>query len=153
MAERFSIFASVLAITSAAIKSSINLFEIANGIKTGSKEIEAISRDAKSIYCTISSLHATLRNGKIRAGNFEDDAMLEMIKSLAPPLSNCETVLADLVFKMQKLLKLNTKDVGDWTGVTSVKWVLYKKNEIKDVRLRLEAAKSTLNTAMNGVLV
>lgn len=112
MAEPFSIFASALTVAAAAVESSRILLEVANGIKTGSKEIKAISRDAQSIQSTISSLHATLKNGKIRAGNTDDDAMLEIIKSLIAPLSNCEMVLEELAFKMQKMSKLTTKDVG-----------------------------------------
>lgn len=153
MGEPLSIFAGVLAIATAAIQSSVFLIEIANGIKSSSKEIQAISRDAQSIYSTISSLEATLKNGKIKAGTMDDDAILEIIKSLTAPLSNCKMVLEELVVKIRKLFKLTTKDVGDRTGVMNLKWALYKKNEIRDVQLRLEAAKSTLNTALSGFSV
>jgi hypothetical protein len=153
MAEPLSIFAGVLAIATAAIQSSLFLIEITNSIKSSSKEIQAISRDAQSIYSTISSLHATLKNGNIKAGAIDDDAILEIIKSLTAPLSNCEVVLEELVVGMQKLFKLITKDVGGRTGVLNLKWALYKKNGIKDVQLRLEAAKSTLNTALSGFSV
>lgn len=89
----------------------------------------------------------------MRAGNVNDDTILEMARGLRDPLSNCEMVLEELVFKLQKQLKLTTNDTGDWTGTTSAKWRLYVRNEVKDLQSRLEAAKSTLNTALSGVAV
>ena len=154
MADPISIFASVIAIATAAIQSSRAIFEITNGIKTSSREIQAISRDALAVHSTISSLHAILRKGERSAGNArDDDAILEMARSLRVPLSNCEMVLEELVFKLQKLLKSNTRDARDWPRTTSVKWVLFVKKEVRDLQLRLEAAKSTLNTALSGVAV
>ena len=148
-----SIIGGVLTISAAAIKSSVTLVEMVNGIKSHSKEIQAISRDAQSIRSTISSLHTILQNGEIKAGIMDDDAMLEIIKSLTAPLSNCEMILEELVLKMQKQVKFVSKDIGDRAGIMSLKWVLYKKNEIRDVQVRLEAAKSTLNTALNSISV
>lgn len=161
MAEPFSIFASALAVAAAAIQSSRILIEIASGMKTTPKEVIAISQDAQSIHDTISSLHTTLTNAKAKIKTVNntdnDDVMMfdEIMENLTNPLSNCEKILKELVFAMQKQLKFITKDVGgDRTGgVTSLKWVLYKKDKIKELQHRLEAAKLTLNTALSGVLM
>lgn len=72
------------------------------GIKIGSKEIQAIFRDAQSIHSTIRSLHAVLRKGKMRAETVDDDRVLEMARGSRDLLSNCEMVLGELVFKLQK---------------------------------------------------
>ena len=151
MADPLSISASVLTITTAVIQSSKVLFEITKGIKTGSKEIKAISRDAQSLYATLFSLRTALKAIETRRMNTKDDAMLVMITGLMDPLSNCEIALAELVSKLRKVLKCGSKDTEERTSITGVKWVLYLRNDIRDLQSRLGTAKATLNTALSGI--
>ncbi|KAG8527797.1 uncharacterized protein KY384_007951 [Bacidia gigantensis] len=153
MADPFSIFAGVLATAAAAIKSAKTVHEVAKGIKGASQEVQAIARDADSLHHTISLLHATLKHKEVRAKYFEDGELLEMVICLQSPLSNCEVVLQELIFRLRKQLKLFRKGTGDWSGLKSVKWALFTKNDIKELQLRLETAKATLNTALSGVSV
>ena len=153
MADPFSIFASVLATATAVIQFSRAIFEVTNGVKTASKEIQAISRDALSLHATLSSLYPILRKGELSTKDANDNTIFEMARGLEAPLLDCKVVLKELDCKLQKQLKLTTKGSRDWAGAASVKWVLYVKNEVKDLQVRLEAAKLTLNTALSGVAV
>ena len=153
MTDPLTIFASVLAISGAAIRSLKALFDLVDGIKGAPEEIKSISKDARSLYTTISSLNATLEDAKTKEVLIDDDAMLEMIKNLTSPLSNCETVLAELVLKMQKPLKVSSDNRGDRMSTMRVRWALFIKGEARSLQFRLEAAKSTLNTALNGISV
>ena len=151
MADPLSIIASVVAITAAAIRSSKTLFELVDDIKGGPEEIKSISRDTHSFYSIIFSLNATLEDTSIRDAVSGDDAMLEMIGNLTRPLSNCEAVLVELMVKIQKQLKLGSDGRGNRMSATNVEWGLFTKSEIRGLQLRLEAAKSTLNSALNGI--
>lgn len=151
MADPLSIFASVLAIAGAAIQSSKALFELVDDIREGPEEIRSISRDAHSFYSVVFSLNTTLGDAKIREIISGDDAMLEMIGNLTSPLSNCEAVLAKLMIKMQKQLRLGSDGRDNRMRLTNVKWGLFTKSEVRGLQLRLEAAKSTLNSALNGI--
>ena len=151
MADPLSIFASVLALASAAVQSSKAIFELVDDIREGPEEIRSISRDAHSFYSVVFSLNAALGDARIRETISGDDAMLQMISNLTSPLSNCEAVLARLMIKMQKQLKLGSDGRGDRMRLTSVKWGLFTKSEVRGLQQRLEAAKSTLNGALNGI--
>lgn len=152
MADPLSIFASVLAIASTVIQSSKALFELVDDIREGPEEIRSISRDAHSFYSVVFSLNTTLGDARIREIISDDDALLDMISNLKSPLSNCEAVLAKLMIKMQTL-RLGPESRGDRMRLASVKWGLFSKSEVRGLQLRLEAAKSTLNSVLNGISV
>lgn len=151
MADPLGIIASVVAIATAAIRSSKALFELVDGIKRGPEEIKSISRDAHSFHSIVFSLNATLEDPSFTDVISGDDSMLEKVGNLARPLSDCEAVLSELMVKMQKQLKHGSDNSGDRMSFTNVKWCLFIKSEVRVLQLRLEAAKSTLNSALNGI--
>ena len=69
-----------------------------------------------------------------------------MIGNLAGPLENCQVVLGE-----QKQLKPHLEGKGFQMSTVSVKWCLFTKAEIRGLQLRLEAAKSTLCSALDAV--
>ena len=153
MADPLSIVASVLAIATAAVQSSKALFELVDDIRGGHEEIKSISKDAHSFHSIIHSFSITLKNASIREIISDDDGMLEMIKDLESPLFNCEEALSELMVKLQKRLKLDTDRRGLSRSIVNVKWGLFTKSEVRRLQLRLEAAKSTLNSAMSAISV
>lgn len=152
MADPLSVIGGVLTIAGAAIQASRTLFELVDDIREAPEEIRSISRDAHSFYSVVFSLNTTLRDIRIRDIISDDHAMLVMIDNLKCPLSNCEALLAQLMIKMQTL-KLGSEGRGDRMRLTYVKWGLFSKSEVRGLQLRLEAAKSTLNSVLNGISV
>lgn len=151
MAEPLSVFASILAIVTAGIQSSRALVEITKDINTGSEEIKSISRDAQSVHYTICALRAALRLIETKKMNLQDDIVVQMITSLISPLSGCETTLAELASKLQKVSKYNSRDFEKRTNFIGFRWAFFIKHDVKDLQVRLESQKSTLNTALSGI--
>lgn len=151
MAEPFSIVASLLTVAAAVIQSSKAVMQIIDGFKAGSKELAAVARDTQAIYHTVSTLHATLHDGKLCATTIKTDLMLLVVESLSNPLLNCQIILDALILKMEGRFKPCTKDGERWTGLTSVKWVLSTKHEIQELQSQLEAAKTTLITTLSAM--
>lgn len=152
MPDPATIIATVIPIAGAAIQSSKALFELVDDLRGGPEEIQSISTDAHSFYSIINSLKALLEDASIGEVIGGDDNMLNMIRNLTNPLSNCEAVLAKLTIKIQKHSRLDSDSRGDRMSVR-VRWCLLTKKEVRDLQLRLGAAKSTLNSALNVISV
>lgn len=152
MADPLSVIGGILTIAGAAIQVSKTLFELVDDIRECPEEIRSISRDTHSFYSVVFSLNITLGDNRIREIISSDYAMLDMISNLKGPLSNCEAILAKLMIKI-RTLKLSSEGRGDWIRLTNVKWGLFSKSEVRGLQLRLEAAKSTLNSVLNGISV
>lgn len=150
MADPISILGLVLAIAGAAS----TLLELLKNIREGPEEIKTISKDAHCIAAIVSELQAILENARNREIIDGEDAMLQMIDYLKIPLSNCQEVLDKLVKRVSKLQKKSrpgSEGRADRTRFPNIKWGLSIKSEVRQIQLQLEAAKSTLNTALSGI--
>ncbi len=150
MADPLSIITGIAGIATAAHQSSKALFELIKDVKGYSEEIKAVSRDVHAFYSITYSLNVMLKEEVIIDAIGGDEAMLEMIMNLSNPLSNCRTVLGELMLKLQKHLKAASDENCRMTS-TSLKWGLFTKGEVKTLQSRLETAKATLNTALNSL--
>ena len=151
MADPFSIVAGVLGIANVAVQSSKVFLELVNDIKGGPAEIRSVSRDVHAFYAIVFSLNVTLKEVNIKNVITCDEAMVNMIGNLAGPLENCQVVLGELMVKTQKQLKPRLESKGFRMGTIGLKWCLFTKSEIRGLQLRLEAAKSTLCSALDAV--
>lgn len=151
MADPLSSIASVIGITATVIQLSKAFVELANDIRGGPEEIKSISRDVHAFCSIIFSLNATLKEEDIQKAINGDEAMAKMIQNLTGPLKNCQAVLGELMVKIQKLAVPRLEGTGFRMNSTSVKWGLFNKSELRDLQLRLEAAKSTLGRALEAV--
>lgn len=152
MADPLSIVAGVIGLAAAVYQSSKTLFELVDSIKQGPDEIKAISKDVRAFYSIIISLSATLSDSDMRNVLDGDVAMLEMVKLLNEPLSNARMVLGELMVKIQPQLKPATDGNGHRISLMNVKWGLSTKTKVRDLLLRLEATKSTLNSALTAII-
>ena len=149
MADPFSTIAGIISIIGAVINSSKKLFELVRHIKDADEEIQAISRDVQALHTILSSLDVSLNDEDVRHVIVGDESMAKMVGNLGNPLSNCRLVLESLTAKIQKQLRPATE--GRRPLLINVKWSLFVKGEIKDLQLRLEAAKSTLGNALDAI--
>ena len=138
MADPLSISAGVLAVVTAVMQSSKKLVAITKDIKTGSEEINAISREAQSLQQIICLLLAALQTVEREIVNTGDDAILEMLLAVTNPQSNCEDVLVEITTKLQKTLKYGSKATGERTDVIGLRWALYVKIDVKSLQTRLK---------------
>lgn len=151
MTDPVSIVTGVIGIATAAIQSSKVFFELVNDIKGGPAEIRSVSRDVHAFYAIVFSLNATLKEVNVKNVITCDEAMVSMIGNLAGPLENCQVVLGELMVKIQKQFKPGLESKGFRISTRSVNWCLFTKSEIRTLQLRLEAAKSTLCSALDAV--
>ena len=145
MAEPLSIFSGIVGISAAAIKASKEVFELVDAVRGGPEEIRSISRDLHAFYSVVFSLNVSFKQKDVRDVISSDEAMVEMIGNLIGPLENCQIVLGALMVKIQKCDK--------WArmSLTSLKWGLFTKSEVRDLQVRLEATKSTLISALDTI--
>ena len=72
-------------------------------------------------------------------------------QNLEYPLRNCETLLSELVAKVVFHFGQQSDGKRNGMGFANLKWSLATKHRIGDLRSRLEAAKSTLNSALSAI--
>ena len=151
MTDLLSIIAGVLAIATATIQSSKRICELVSDIRECPKEIAAITRNAQAFCTVLSSLSALLRDDDVKEIISGDDIMFDMIENLKDPLEHCRLVLEGLTVKIQKHTKPNVNGKGFRLNAAYLKWGILTKGEIKDLQLRLESTKSTLNGALDAL--
>ncbi|KAL6712744.1 hypothetical protein ACLMJK_009682 [Lecanora helva] len=141
----------VVGVATAAIQSSKAVFELVDNFKEGSDEIASISKDMRAFPSVITSLNSTLKDESITNVISGDSAITEMVQLLQNPLSNCQIVLGEIMFKIEYLLRLTPHGKGQRTPLANVKWSLSTKTKVRSLLLRLEATKSTLVSALNAI--
>ncbi|KAL8867528.1 MAG: hypothetical protein Q9174_005609, partial [Haloplaca sp. 1 TL-2023] len=151
MADPLSGIAGVVGIATAAIRSSKALFDLVNDTKRAPTEIKAIARDVYAFASIVLSVSATLKRDIVRGSYGDDESVAEAIGNIRLPLSNCHTVLEDLIAGLQKGSKLSSVANKSQRAFINLKWAVFTKNEIKELRDRLEAAKSTLDVALSVI--
>ena len=149
MADPISITASVIGIAAATIKSAKVLFELIDDIKNGPSEVRSVSKDAHAFHSTISALSATLKDSKLWHVIQRDEALVDMLRSLSPPLGNCQELLGELIGLIQKQLRRSNDSRGSKTVYVVAHWTLFTKSRLRALQVRFEASKSTLCSALN----
>ena len=152
MADPLSIIAGVITIATVLVQSSKALSKLIDNIKGAPGVVKAVACDVHTFRSIISSLKFALEERDIKDAVSIDTALVEMIGSLLNPLSNCEEALQNLIFKIQSRLECSESNAFRAT-VLNLKWGLFVKKEVKDLESRLEATKSTLDTALDIIAV
>ena len=150
MTDPLSIIAGVLAIATATIQSSKAVFELVGDISKRPKELVAIVQDVQAFYAVLSSLSALLEDEDLQEIISGDRVMLNIIETLTEPIEICRLVLREVTAKIQEQSRpvLNRRIYPIYT---SLRWGLCTKGEVRDLQLRLEQAKSTLNSALDSL--
>ncbi|KAL8687867.1 MAG: hypothetical protein Q9218_006079 [Villophora microphyllina] len=147
--DPLSIIAGVLGITSVVAHASKNLCELVDGIRSAPAEIKNISRDTHAFYSILFSLESSLKDSKISAVIAEDDTLTALVGNLRLPLSNCSSVIGQLMIKIQSFTR--PLDGERWRmSSNDLKWYFGKK-EILELAARVEASKATLDTGLTAV--
>ncbi|KAL8923308.1 MAG: hypothetical protein Q9208_004708 [Pyrenodesmia sp. 3 TL-2023] len=147
--DPLSIIAGLLGIAAVAAQSSKALCDLTDAIRSAPDEIKNISRDTHAFYNIIFSLESSLRDPKITTVIAEDEPLTALLGNLRDPLSNCASVLGQLMLKIQSFvrpldgerLRMSSNDLKWWYG----------KKEILELTARVEATKATLNTGLTAV--
>lgn len=150
MTDSFSVVTGVLGILSSVIATSKSVTETLNDISEASNEIRCLLEDCHAFYSVVRSLDIALREQNVQDTVGSDPAILDMISNLADPLRNCRAVLTDLMVKMRKQPRL-PDGKGSSMSLGNLKWALSTKGEARNIQLRLETTKSTLNNALDAV--
>ena len=143
------IVSGTIGFTRLALEASKVLLDLVNDIRKAPTEIRSVSKDIHAFYSIVFSLDIALRERDVQAVLQNDEAMVEMLGNLTVPLDSCRTVLGELMLKIQKLLKHGSKGKGLF--VSSLRWSLFNKNEIKQLQVRLETLKSTFSSALDAI--
>ena len=149
MADPISIIAGIVSISGAAMQSSTAFLNVMREMRSTFDEIRSVSRDVHAFYTIVLSLSAALEEGNVRDMISDDENIIEMIGNLAAPLNNCQIVLSKLLVKVTRQLKPAAK--GSRSLSRDMKWILFTKNEVRDLQQRLEATKSTLGSALSAI--
>ena len=151
MADLFSIIAGVVGIATAAVQFSKTLFDLMKDIRGAPAEVKAISRDVYAFACIVLTVSATVEQDVLRGYLSDDGSIVLTIGNLRLPLSNCQAVLEELIAKLQKGSRLSVVNNGSRRAFINLKWVIFTKNEVKELRSRLEDTKSTLAVALSAI--
>ncbi len=137
MADPLSVIAGVAGIANAALQSSKALSELINDIKGCSEEIKAVSRDVHAFHSITYSLNVILKEEAVRDAIGGDQAIVEMIRNLSGPLSNCQAVLGELMLKVQTQLRADSDGKRSRMGSANLKWGMFTKGDVRTLRYSL----------------
>ncbi|KAK6505814.1 hypothetical protein TWF481_007705 [Arthrobotrys musiformis] len=151
MAEALGVATGVIALASAAIKTTRAVIEIINGIKDAPKHVTDLQYDVQSLHSTLTELEAAEKqrladtaasnpsSGKDDKGKVVSDAGYDRIKD---QLKHCKTVLKSVEDELRPVLeqmKGGKKQVV-WASIC----VAFTEKTIKEHSSRLEKARSGL---------
>ena len=151
MADPLSIIAGVVGIVTAAVQSSNTLFDLIKDIRGAPAEVKAISRDVYAFASIVLTVSATVEQDILRGCLSDDGSIVLIIGNLRLPLPNCQAVLEELIAKLQKGSRLSLINNGSRRAFINFKWIMFTKNEVKELQGRLEDTKSRLNVALSAI--
>ena len=151
MADPLSVFTASLAIVTAAIQSAKDLVTAIQSTRTAPGEVAHICQDIQAFQSALSSFQAILKDKDIIRTVSQDAEMLNMTGNLAIPIQHCERLISDLLKKTRDRLQPNPDGQSFRVVVKNLKWALFTKREVKELRAFLEDAKSTLNYARGAI--
>ena len=146
-----SVFASVIAVATAAIQTSSQVCAFINSVKNCPEDIRSISRDVQALHSIICSIRALMIDVETRQIMSCDDSMVQMMDNLSDPLDGCQELLTQLASKLIKSSGTVSRGKPPWLNRANLKWGLHTKTEVKHLQLRLEATKSTLGAALDSI--
>lgn len=150
MSDPFSIIAGVISIATVAAQSSQALSNLIDNIREAPREIRAVARDVHAYRSIVSSLKIAVEERDVKSAVSGDAALVEMIGNLSYPLNTFEEALQSLVSRM--LIGFGRSESNAFRKSTlNVKWGFFARKEVKELQSRLEAAKSTLNAALETI--
>ena len=148
MADPLSIFLSTLAIITAASQSVKGLFAIIKSIKGASSEILFISRDLQAFQSVIFSLRSILEDEDTAAIIAGDCVMLEATTNLDGPLESCQILLDKMLTTASRRLEPQSSGKRLQIVARNLRWGLFTRRELKNLRRSLQEAKHTLSSAL-----
>ena len=149
--DALAIISGVIAVSGAAIGASKSLLDIVDTIKNAPEEITAIAKDTRAFSNVVSSLETALRDHQVKEVLHGDPSMTELVEKLKEPLQNCSTILSQIKPRIQKYLK-PANGGGSQINKRGFKW-FFARQEVKECMTRLEATKTTLDSALTSIVV
>ena len=148
MTDPLSIITATINIAAAVISSSKAINEFVSSIRDAPNEIKLVARDVQALYPVVSWC-AFMREKEIRELVSTDESLMETVVNLRKPLGNCEYVLGRILVKLERLpyRRSNGVRVIDVCSL-GIKWALFEKGEMRDLKVSLEATKETLHFAL-----
>lgn len=152
MTDPLSIISAAINVAAVVVQSSTAICEIVSNIRAASEDIKLVARDVQALYPLVSKLCTFLKDKEIRSLVSQDESLLEMVGNLKNPLENCRYVLGRIMVKLERLphRRSNAGRVNDVCS-SSIKWVLFDRNELRDLHVSLEAMKATLHLALTAL--
>ena len=150
MLDPLSIIGGVIAVATAGIQSSREILKLVDNMRSCPDDIVAVSSDVQAFYSVVLTLRTMLEDDAIHAIMCDDAHIIAMMENLTRPLGSCEAVLKQLTVKINNSLKSDDRNKFRISS-RKVKWGLFTKAEVKRLQLRLEATKSTLNSALDSI--
>ena len=149
MADPLSIIAGVAGVATAAVQASKGLYDLVDGIKDAADEIETISRDSHAFYSIVFSLQVELQDEDVRNVIAGDEGLTTMVGNLQRPLSNCSTILGQILVK----IKGHVKPIkgGHRMSKSDLTWPLYKKGDVTKLVTQLTSTKATLVAGLDAL--
>lgn len=149
--DPLAMISGVIAVAGAAICASKSLLDLVDTIKNAPEEITAVSKDTIALFNVVSSLETALRDYQVQNVVEGDPNMAEMVERLREPLQNCSTILGQLKPRIKNRLKLAN---GGGFQVRNGRFMWhFSRRGIKEYMSRLEATKTTLDTALTSVVL
>lgn len=148
MTDPLSIITATINVAAAVISSSKAVSELVSSIRDAPDEIKLVERDVQALY-PIVSWCAFLREKEIRELVSTDESLMGTVVNLRKPLENCRYVLGRILVKLERLLHRSSNGIRAIdVGSLGIKWTLFEKSEMRDLKVSLEAMKETLHFAL-----
>lgn len=153
MSDPLSVFTASLTVAAAAMQSAKDLVDVIKSTRSAPEEMAHITQDIEAFQSAISSFQAILRVEDIVRTVSQDAAMFDLIRNLAIPVQHCERLIRELLQKTRSRLQPNADGLSFRVVTKNLKWGLFTKREVTELRGLLQDAKSTLSFARETIMM
>ena len=150
MADPLSIFTATLAVATAVLSSTNELVTVVRSIKDAPAEVNRVFQDVQAFHSAIVSLQNIMNSEDALKIAADDATMLGTLRGLEVPLHNCEVLIQKLLRKT-KDRRYASSDTPKARVARNLKWGLFTKREVRELRASLQDARFTLNHAKSNM--
>jgi hypothetical protein len=131
MADPVSLLGTIAGVVSLGASLSLSLYDVANTVKTAPRELAYVASELSLLSQILVSIREFI----------EDDANNRLVKDLI-----------DILFRVNLIQRDIEKKLKSGGPMDRIKWI-FKSRTVKDLLIKIETQKSTLNTVLSTLML
>ena len=149
MADPLSVVAAVIGLAAIATKSTRAFLDIVSSARQVPHEIATTANDVRILHANLSFLVSLLNDREIEAALRSNKPLADLVSNLMHPLRDYERAVQKLTLKLRNVLSRKERSTLKPIARNLKFWIAAK--DIRELRMNVEAAKSTLIMSLGAI--